>query len=188
MSHVAPPRQPSQTAIRGPGRAGLLGWLSALILMLGAGNAVALDYDRNDVLVRELSAVVMAVPSDTAPIGVMVRGVARRQTRNLGLGVEVLAGVSTDPRPLVGVGGIVGFESSSNAWDMLRVYGETGVGMMVVSSDPMDWLQFHVEGGARILLSALDRPHLSLTSGLRIVSSFRHFGWGLQVGLSWTFD
>lgn len=187
-SSLQQPR-PWRTAQRRPLLRALLVALGVSLAITGmSATANALDYDRNDVLVREISAFVMAVPSDTAPVGAMVRGVARRQTRNFGLGFEVIAGVTTEPRPYVSVGGLFGFESSSNAWDRLRVYGEGGVGVAWNSNNPMDWLNFHVEGGTRILLSSMDRPHLSLTSGLRIVSSFRHMGWGLQIGVSWAFD
>ncbi len=186
MMHVTP-RPRRQTPHRAAQRRSVAA-ATLVALLLGALDALALDYDRNDVMVREVATMVMAVPSDTAPIGVMARGVARRQTRNFGVGVEVMAGITTDPRPYLSVAGLAGFESSSNGWDQLRVYGEGGVGVAWVSNNPMDWLQFHVEGGTRILLSTLDRPHLALTSGLRITTSFRHVGWGLQVGLSWSFD
>ena len=188
MSHVAPTLLQPRTRRPRSRLSWLVNVLIALMILGFAANASALDYDRNDVLVREVSALVLAVPSDTGPIGVTVRGVARRQTRNFGLGLEVIAGMTTDPRPYLGVGAIIGVESSSNGWDRIRVYGEGGVGVAWYSNNPMDLLNFHIEGGTRILMSSLDRPHLALTTGLRIVTSLRHVGWGLQIGMSWSFD
>lgn len=157
--------------------------------LLGLPHGVlALDYDRNDVLGREAGLIFVAGPEDASGLGVGVRGVARRHTRFLSLGLEVQAGVSTAPRPFLGVLALAGVESTSNGWETLRGYGEFGVGLRWASGEVRDLLQFHAEGGVRLLLQAFERPHTSVCAGIRIMSNFQALGWAALVGVAWTFD
>ncbi len=164
----------------------------ALVTMAGAlllaPAAQGLDYDRNDVLGRELGFFAGSLPIDGRPLGLAVRGVARRHTRFLTLGTEVLIGATSAPRPLIGVMALLGAETSDNAWDRLRGYGEFGFGLMWANNELFDLLSFHVEGGTRILIQDAARPHLSLTLGMRLSTDFSGVGFAFLTGMSWAFD
>ncbi len=150
--------------------------------------AEGLDYDRNDVLGRELGLFAGSLPIDGRPLGLGVRGVARRHTRFLTLGTEVILGATSAPRPLIGVTALLGAETSDNAWDRLRGYGEFGFGMMWANNELFDLLSFHLEGGMRILIQDASRPHLSLTLGVRLSTDFSGVGLAFLTGMAWAFD
>jgi hypothetical protein len=159
-----------------------------LAVTLAASPAAGLDYDRNDVRGREVSIGAMASPIEGEATAFFVRGTARRHTRSLYFGLEALAGVHVDGRPLLETAGAVGLESAADGWTPVRAYGEAGVGLLYAHTNLADALNFHVEGGLRYQVAAHERPHVLLHIGLRLQTSFSHLGGAVISGVAWTFD
>ena len=189
--------------------------LSLIILLLSLPySAFALDYDRNEVVSRELALGGMMAPFDidprppvacpydkrlvcesynSKPVGFFIRGSARRHRRNFYVGAEAQLGLtlpldSFGPHPWVGVGGAVGVETADNGWARVRGYSELGVGIYFANSSITDMLNFFFEVGGRYQLRVFDRPHFLLHLGIRGMTSFSELGLQVAAGVGWTFD
>ena len=185
-----------------------------LLLLLVTPTAFALDYDRNTVSEREISLAFGLAPVDVdtrapspcladpaktceenvaLPPVMLVRGTARRHTRNFYLGAEVELGATLPvatfgAHPWIAAGGAIGFETSDNGWDRLRGYGEIGILGVWANTRLAETLTFFSEIGFRYQASAAKRPHLLLHGGLRGMTNFSHFGVLGIIGVGWTFD
>lgn len=172
----------------------------------------ALDYDRNDVRARELSLMGLLSTADvdprspgkctakskntclfvTQPFAVVVRGAARRHTRHLYIGTELLAGMTlpTDlegPHPLLGVGGMAGAETAADG-RRLRGYAELGAQIVWTATRLFDMLNFYGEVGARYQVMNYDRPRMHLGLGARALNNLERSGFAVNISLGWTFD
>ncbi len=165
----------------------LLSLTAALLVMASAGEVLALDYDRNDVLGRELALGVAVLPVEGHPLGPFVRGTARRHTRALYFGGEAQLG-ATGQGPWVTVAATVGGETAQDAWAPLRGYGEFGTQLMYAGTSVFDTLGFFLEGGMRYQVRTYERPHLQLGIGVRAVNNMQRTGFSAQFGVSWLFD
>lgn len=171
------------------------------------------DYDRNDVRARELTIMPLISPADidpelskpcapgkalicdhvVRPIGLLLRGTARRHLRRFYGSGEILIGATapTDGfggHPWIGGGAAIGIESASDGFRRLRWYGELGGDVVFTYTSLGDMLNFFLEGGMRFQVQQFDRPHVYLHLGMRVLNNFRHFGYGLAGGVGWTFD
>lgn len=187
--------------------------LIGLLLILPT-SAFALDYDRNEVVSRELAFGGMMAPFDvdprppvrctydkrlicesydSKPVGFFIRGTARRHRRNFYVGAEMQLGLtlpldSFGPHPWIGGGGAIGVETADNGWARVRGYSELGVGIYFSNSSITDMLNFFAEVGARYQLRVFDRPHFLLHLGIRGMTSFSEIGLQIAAGVGWTFD
>lgn len=183
-----------------------------LACLMAASSALALDYETNDVSVRELALGGMYAPVDvdlrvkarcpgstavcanvSQPFGAFVRGAARRHRRYFYLGWELQAGVLTPTatsgsRPWIFAGGVAGGETAANSYAPLRGYAEAGLGGAWANTRLGDTMQIFVEGGVRYRIATLLRPHWTLHAGVRGISNFSLFGTQIHVGLGWAFD
>ncbi len=166
----------------------LLAPLVVIAILLGPRDGYAGDYDRNDVLSRELGFGAMMLPVDGSPVALMVRGSARSHVRRFYFGTEVSAGFVLDVRPLLTVGTMIGLESADDAWQPLRAYAEVGAGLFWANTGPLELLNFHAEAGVRYIVTSFRRPHLSLHMGARALTSLARFGGTITCGVQWTFD
>jgi hypothetical protein len=186
--------------------------IAALCLL--ASPAYARDYDRNLVAEREVSVGFGLSPMDLdtrvpqACAGsktttcaeniaranvITVRGSARRHQRNFYLGGElelgaVLPASGFGTHPWIGLGGTIGLETSNNAWDRLRGYGELGVLGAWADTRIAEILCFTSEVGVRYQVDTSARPHVLLHLGVRGLYNFSHVGVMSFAGMSWTFD
>jgi hypothetical protein len=162
--------------------------LLAVVWVLGPAQASAGDYDRNDVLSRELSFGAMMLPVERSPVALMARGAARRHDRRFYFGTEASLGLVLDIRPLLTVGTMIGLETAQDAWQPLRGYVEAGASLFWANTGPRELLNFHLEAGIRYLVTSYRRPHLSLHMGVRALTSLARFGGTVTCGATWTFD
>lgn len=171
------------------------------------------DYDRNDLSARELAVMPFISPADidpelakpctagkaticqhvVQPIGLLLRGTARRHRRQFYGSGEVLIGATapTDgfsAMPWIGGGAAIGMESATDGFRKLRWYGELGGDLAFTNTSLGDMLNFYLESGMRFQVQQFDRPHVYLHLGMRVTNNFRHFGYGLVGGVGWTFD
>ena len=127
------------------------------------------------------------------PIGLLLRGTARRHLRQFYASGEVLVG-ATSPTdgfsagPWLGGGAAIGLESATDGYRRLRWYGELGADLAFTNTSLGDMLNFYLESGMRFQVQQFDRPHVYLHLGMRVSNNFRHFGYGLAAGVGWTFD
>jgi hypothetical protein len=150
--------------------------------------ALALDYDRNDVRGRELGIVTLIAPVADNPVGVALRGTARRHMRRLYVGLEAQLGATLLPGPWLLLAGAVGAETADDAWQPLRGYAEAGVGALYAHTQVFDVLVFHGEAGVRYQLQSFERPHVLVHLGLRGMYNFTTIGAQVVTGIGWTFD
>ncbi|MBM4342441.1 MAG: hypothetical protein FJ100_03570 [Deltaproteobacteria bacterium] len=175
--------------------------------------AAAGDFERNEVLGRELAAGVAVVPDDIdfrAPgpcpgatkvqclnqslaVGPIVRGAARRHRGNLYLGSEVVLGMRVplgefSAFPIIGAGAAIGWETAADSYKRLRGYGEFGASLVYSGTRASDLLKFHVEAGLRYRVKTYERPHSYIHIGARVINNFAHFGAALFSGIGWAFD
>jgi hypothetical protein len=203
----------SPTLSRWPDRwravAVVLGTMSAV---LASQPAAALDYDRNDVREREISLMGMKSTADVdarlpgkcspssktmcefvkQPFALALRGAARRHTRHLYVGTEVLAGLTlpTDlegAHPLLGIGAMAGAETAGDA-RRLRGYLELGTQLVWTATRVFDMFNVYGELGARYRVVTYQRPHLQLGLGARALSNFERSGLAVNVSVAWAFD
>ena len=183
-------------------------------LLLVSQVALARDYDRNDVAERELSIGYGLSPMDIDTRGpvfcsdapaktceanvartevFVVRGVARRHLRNFYLAVEAEVGASLPNagfpvHPWLSGGGMTGLETSGNAWDRWRGYGELGVLAIWADTRLAETLCFTGEAGIRYQVSTSERPHMLVHLGARVMYNFSYVGVMSFAGVGWTFD
>lgn len=196
--------------------------LRSLPLLVVAGGVVAvaaapctaqaLDYETNDVSVRELALGVQYAsvdvdlrvkgrcPGSTAlcrnlsqPFGTFVRGAARRHRQHFYLGWEAQLGTLfptavSGARPWLFVGGMAGGETSATSYVPLRGYAEAGLGAAWANTRLGDSLQLFVEGGVRYRVITRWRPHWTVSAGVRATSNFALSGFQGLIGLGWAFD
>lgn len=188
-------------------------WASVALALLIPSLAWAGDYDRNDLSARELAVMPFVsaadidpglpgpcTPGKTAvcqrvvqPVGLLLRGTARRHLRQFYGSGEILIGATapTDgfsTGPWIGGGAAIGLESATDGFRKLRWYGELGADLSFTNTSLGDLLNFFLEGGMRFQVQQFDRPHVYLHLGMRVSNNFRHFGYGLAGGVGWTFD
>lgn len=196
-----------------PKRPLLRGWAASTLTLLIPTVAWAGDYDRNDVSARELAIMPFVSAADidpglagpctpgkasicqhvVQPMGLLLRGTARRHLRQFYGSGEVLIGATapTDgfsAGPWIGGGAAIGLESATDGFRKMRWYGELGADLAFTNTTLGDLLNFFLEGGMRFQVQQFDRPHVYLHLGMRISNNFRHFGYGLASGIGWTFD
>lgn len=166
----------------------------AACLLLAARPAQALDYERNDIVVRGLGVGFAVAPikapcrTCSAPAVSFIRGVASRQTRFLYFSAETQLGVMFDGGPWLSLGGAVGAETADNAFVKLRGYGEIGTAFTYMNTSIYDYLMFSVEAGLRYQVSDYDRPHSMLYIGARLFTNIQNVSGMVHGGLMWTFD
>lgn len=190
-------------------------WLAVLFILLVAQPAWARDYDRNDVVDRELSvgfglspvdvdprnpvacpapnATKVCAENSSRPAVIALRGDARRHIRNFYMSAELELGATLPiagfgPHPWLGAGGAIGLETSGNGWDRLRGYGELGVLGVWADTTIAEVLNFTAEAGVRYQLLSSERPHVLLHLGVRGMYNFSYFGVMSFAGVSWMFD
>lgn len=172
-----------------------LAWAMLLLAsLLLSTSAHALDYDRNDVVLRGVGLGFALAPitpvcrtCSGSPVS-FVRGVAGRQTRFLYVDIEAQVGVVFNGHPWLGLGGAVGGETADNAFVRLRGYAEAGVAMIWMSNKLSDTLAFSGEVGLRYQVRSYSRPHTLLYIGARGLTNFNHLGGMVLGGLMWSFD
>ena len=188
--------------------------LILLAIFLFAQPALARDYDRNDVAERELSFGFGLSPVDVdtrPPVAcvsdplktceanvtrtemVAIRGTARKHLRFFYLAGEVEVGATLPngdfpAHPWLAGGGAVGLETSNNAWDRLRAYGELGILALWADTRLAESMAFTGEVGMRFQVKSTDRPHVLLHVGLRAMYNFSYLGIMSFAGVGWTFD
>ncbi len=155
-----------------------------------ASPAHGLDYERNDVLGREVGIGLMRTPTNGLPMTLVVRGTARRHARHFYVDGSVFMGMTFEVQPLLMGTVSFGMESADDSFRRVRGYGEVGSGLFFANSEKplLDLLAFHLEGGLRIHLRTWARPHTQVTVGVRLLSNFRFVGLMGMVGTNFTFD
>jgi hypothetical protein len=193
----------------------MLRWLAILGILFVAQPAWARDYDRNDVAERELSlgfglapvdvdprnpqacaapnAAITCIENSSRPAVLLIRGTARHHIRHFYLAGELELGATMPvaefpAHPWLAAGGAVGFETSGNAWDLLRGYGEIGILGVWANTTIAEILTFTAEAGVRYQIFSAARPHMLLHLGVRGMYNFSYFGVMSFAGVSWTFD
>lgn len=215
--HPIPPPRPSPWPDLGLPSPALAGPLVALALLLATVPARALDYDRNDVIGRELSLGFLLSPTDlrecpdgtrrfetkackaavpptpVQPAGLVLRGTARRHQRWFYVATELQAGLlfpvaDHGARPWLEVAGAAGAETAHDGYEKLRGYGELGVALLYAHTRLSDTLAFFAEGGMRYQVRTYERPHWLLHIGVRAMHNFSQLGLLVHAGLGFTFD
>lgn len=209
MPRTPTPRQPHWPVLP---RTARLRWLATVLGCLLAGSAFGLDYETNDVSVRELAVGVQYAsvdvdtrvkgncPGTTAvctnlsqPWGTFVRGAARRHRRYFYLGWELQVGTlfpttASGARPWLFAGGMAGGETSASSFAPIRGYAEAGLGAAWANTRLGDSFQMFAEGGVRYRLLTRWRPHWTVSAGIRATSNFALTGVQGNIGLGWAFD
>lgn len=188
--------------------------VASLLLCLLATPAWALDYDRNDVVDRELSVgfgrasvdanlaapvacadrrAYTCIANESVPSVFVIRGMARRHARFLyvGGGLELGMTLPVDSFPVhpwIGLGGVVGAETANTAWTPLRGYAELGVLAAWANTQISEIANGTLEVGARYQVSDRGRPHLQLAAGIRGMTNLSFIGVMGFLGAVWTFD
>ena len=159
------------------------------LAVLGFGlPATALDYDRNDVLGREISLLGVVGPVDNHPVGLAVRGTARRHVDWFYRSLAFEVGGLSDVRPWLMISGAVGGESATDSWTAFRGYVEGGVAMLYAATELTQTLAFFTEAGVRYQVRYFERPHLQVHIGTRFMHNFSNYGLSVLTGVAWTFD
>lgn len=183
-----------------------------VLASLAPAAALSLDYETNDVSVRELAVGVQyaSVDADTRvkgncpgttvvcpnlsqPWGTFVRGAARRHRRYFYLGWELQVGTlfpttASGARPWLFAGGMAGGETSASSFAPIRGYAEAGLGAAWANTRLGDSFQMFAEGGVRYRLLTRWRPHWTVSAGIRATSNFALTGVQGNIGLGWAFD
>ncbi len=166
----------------------LLVAIAAVAAVAQARPASALDFDRNDVMARDLAVLGVVGAFANHPVGLVVRGSARRHNDWFYRGLSLEVGFLSDVRPWLMLAGAIGAETATDSWAAFRAYAEGGVGLMYASTGLGQMLAFHVESGIRYQIRSYERPHVLVHVGARVLHNFNNYGLAVISGVAWTFD